>query len=166
MAKIMPILLLVGAVILQTTIVTRINMLHGAADLVLLVLLGWVLQADEKSHWHWGVLAGLLVGVSSALPFWLPVVGYTMVIAIVVFFQRQLWQVPVWSLLIITFIGTFAVYGIEVIFLWIIGVPITLGEVFNIVLLPSVIMNILIVIPIHALVGEVVKLVYPREVEV
>jgi cell shape-determining protein MreD len=151
---------------MQNSIVTRLNMLYGAADLMMLVLLAWILQADETTHWRWGILAGLLVGLSSALPFWLPVIGYVILVALVTLAQRKVWQVPIWLLLISAFVGSFLIYGLEFSYLLITGVPLDLVEVINSVILPSLVLNMILVLPVYGLVGELAKLVYPKEVEV
>ena len=49
MATIIGIIVLGIATILQTTIVSRINLLHGSADLVMLILISWDLQEDVGS---------------------------------------------------------------------------------------------------------------------
>lgn len=141
-------------------------MLHGAADLVLLVMLSWILQIEEKSHWVWGVIAGLLIGISSAIPFWLPVVGYLVVVGIITLFQKRIWQVPLWILLVSTFIGTIVVYSLEIVYLWIIGVPIDLLQALNTILLPSLVLNMVIVYPVYGIIGEIIKLVSPNEADV
>ena len=166
MANLIALLLLSVAMVLQNTIVTQVHLLYGAADLMMLVLLAWVLQSNQETNLWLGVAAGLLVGISSALPFWLPVVGYTVLVWIVTVAQRQIWQVPIWLLLISTFLGSLFIYGMEVVYLLVIGVPISLLEVVNIVLLPSLVLNMIVVLPIYAVVGEILKAVYPKEVEV
>lgn len=166
MRNLVPLILFISAMMVQNTIITRLNMLYGAADLMMLVLLSWVLHTTEGSHWRWGVVVGLLVGVSSAVPFWLPVIGYVVLVVVVDFVQQKIWEVPIWLLLISTFVGSFFIYGIEVVYLWISGVPLDLVEVINIVILPSLVLNMLVVLPVYGLVGEVAKSVYPREVEI
>ena len=166
MAGFVGVLLIGTAMVLQNSIVTRLQMLNGAADLVLLVLVSWVLQADEKQHWHWGLLAGLLMGVSSAIPFWVPVIGYNSFVVLVTLVQRRVWQVPIWLLVTSTFFGTFLIYGLEIIYRWATAVPLDLVEVLNVVLLPSLVMNMILVLPVYAFVGEIAKRVYPKEVEV
>lgn len=160
-----PLIMFVSAMMIQNTIITRLNMLYGAADLMMLVLLSWILQVTESNQMRWALVVGLLVGVSSALPFWLPVIGYLILTGAVTFVQRQLWQVPIWLLLISTFVGSFLIYGIESVYLLLSGVPLDLVEVLNIVILPSLVLNMLLVLPVYGLVGEVAKKVYPREVE-
>ena len=166
MANLTALLLLVVAMIFQNTVVTQVHLLYGAADLMMLVLLSWVLQSNRESNLWLGVITGLLVGISSAIPFWLPVIGYTILVWIVTVVQRQIWQVPIWLLLISTFLGSLLIYGIEVLYLLVIGVPMSLFEVLNIVLLPSLVLNMIVVLPVYAVVGEIVKAVYPKEVEV
>lgn len=166
MQTLVPLLMFVSAMMIQNSIITRLHMLYGAADLMMLVLLSWILQATDFRQIRWALVVGLLVGVSSALPFWLPVLGYLILAGMVYLVQQQVWQVPIWLLLISTFVGSFLIYGLELVYLWIVGVPIDLVEVLNIVILPSLVLNMLMVLPVYGLVGEVAKTVYPREVEI
>lgn len=165
MANITAILLLSVAMVLQNTIVTQVQLLYGAADLVMLVLLAWILQSDQDSHLLIGVIAGLLVGISSALPFWLPVIGYSVLVWVVTIVQRRIWQVPVWLLLISTFLGSILIFGLDIIYLGVTGYPINLVEFLNIVLLPSLVLNMIFVLPVYGVVGEIAKAVYPKEVD-
>ncbi|NIV15116.1 MAG: hypothetical protein GWN62_28845 [Aliifodinibius sp.] len=159
-------MLLSVAMILQNTIVTQVQLLYGAADLILLVLLSWILQSEAENHLWLGITAGILVGVSSFIPFWIPVISYSILVVGVTVAQRRIWQVPIWLLLISTFLGTLIIYGLEIFYLWLTGVPLNLLEVLNIVLLPSLVLNMILVLPIYGVVGEIAKAIYPKEVEV
>jgi rod shape-determining protein MreD len=154
------------AAIIQNTIVTRINLLAGAADLVLIVLLSWILQTQDKNLTKWGIGAGLLVGLSSATPIYITILGYLIVVGFVMLLLSRIWQAPYWMLLTSTFVGTIIVYGIETIYFWVNGYPFVLDEVLNLVILPSVVLNILLVIPVYLFVGEIVKMVSSDEVKV
>lgn len=160
-----PISLLI-ATILQTTIVVRINILHGSADLVLLTLVSWVIYEQTNSSFRWGLLAGLLVGIASALPFWLVVIEYVLVVTILGAIQARVWQAPLLLLFSSVFLGTFIIYSMDFLYLWITGVPLNIDEVFNLVVLPSLILNVILALPIHSIMGELAKQVYPPEVEV
>lgn len=166
MANIIAFILITIAVIVQNTIVTRINLLIGAADLVLLVLLSWVLRSQETNLWKWGLVAGILVGFSSALPFWVPLVSYSLVVALVVVLQTRIWQAPYWMLLASTFFGTVIVYGLDIFVLWLYGTPFGFEEALSLIILPSVILNVLMILPVYFFVGEISKMVFPKEVEV
>ncbi|MBN2045472.1 MAG: hypothetical protein JW757_10665 [Anaerolineales bacterium] len=166
MAGLTAVVLITISMVLQNSIVVRLQMLEGAADLVLLVLVSWVMVSEHKQHWQFGLLAGLLVGLSSAIPWWIPALtyaGFTLGITLV---QRRIWQVPIWLLLTATFFGTILILGVEIFYLWVTGVPLDLVEVFNVVILPSVVLNMIAVLPVYGLVGEIAKRSFPREVEV
>jgi hypothetical protein len=166
MVNLTALLLLSVAMVLQNTIVTQVQLLFGAADLVMVVLLSWILHSEEESQLWFGLAGGLLVGISSALPFWLPMISYTFLVWIVTVARRMIWQVPIWLLLISTFLGSLLIYGVEVGYLWVAGVPLSLIEVLNNVLLPSLVLNMILVLPVYALIGEIAKVVNPKEVEV
>lgn len=165
MANILAIILMVFAVILQTTLGVRITILSGAVDLALLTLLGWVLHEPRDDHWHWGILIGCLVGISSAIPLFIPLIGYLLVLLFVFVLQSRLWHAPIVILLLVTFIGTFILNGLELTYIWLSGADFTFVEALNLVLLPSLVLNLLIVLPIYAVIGEFAKMVFPLEVE-
>lgn len=154
------------AIILQNSVVTRVNLLAGAADLVLLVLLSWILQTGERNPVKWGIVAGLFVGISSASPILISIIGYLIVIGFVMLLQTKIWQAPYWMLLTSTFFGTIAVYGFEISYWWVNGYPFDLIETFNLVLLPSVVLNVLFILPVYLFVGEITKMSLSEEVEV
>jgi rod shape-determining protein MreD len=166
MAILIATLSLLIAVILQTSIIVRINILHGAADLVLLTLIAWVLHERANSNYRWGILAGLLVGFASALPFWLGTVEYLLVVLILGGIQMRVWQAPLLILFSTVFLGTFIINGMDFLYLWIAGVSFAFEEVFNLVILPSLVLNVILALPVFAIIGELAKQVYPPEVEV
>jgi hypothetical protein len=165
MANVIAFIFIAVAVIVQNTIVTRINLLVGAADLVLLVLLSWVLQSQETNLWKWGLVAGFLVGLSSALPFWVPLISYSLVVALIIVLHTRIWQAPYWMLLASTFFGTVIVYGLDIFVLWLSGIGFGLEEAFSLIILPSVILNVLFILPVYLFIGEISKMVFPKEVE-
>jgi rod shape-determining protein MreD len=166
MANLIATLSILIAVILQTTIVVRINILHGSADLVLLTLVAWVIHEQASSGFRWGLLAGLLVGIASAIPFWLVAIEYVLVVTILGAIQARVWQAPLFTLFSSVFLGTFIINSMDFFYLWITGVSLRLDEVFNLVILPSLILNVILALPIYSIMGELAKQVYPPEVEV
>jgi rod shape-determining protein MreD len=159
-------LLLLLSTILQNTIVNHVNLLVGAADLVLLVLISWILQADDTNPIKYGLIAGLLIGISSAVPVWVSVLGYGAVAGLIMLLNVRIWQAPYWMLLTSTFLGTVIVSGTEILVLWALGYPYDLYEMVELVILPSIVLNVIFVLPVYFFVGEITKFVYPKEVQV
>lgn len=166
MANLIAFLSLLVAVILQTTILVRINILHGAADLVLLTLVAWIIHEQVNAEFRWGLVAGLLVGIASALPFWLTAIEYVLVVMVFGAIESRVWQAPLLLLFSSVFLGTFIINSMDFLYIWITGVPLNGDEVFNLVILPSLILNVILALPIYSIMGELAKQVYPPEVEV
>lgn len=157
------IIILGSAIILQTTIASRITLLQGPVDLVMLTFLAWVLREGNPGLWRWGVIAGLAVGFASELPIWLMVSAYLLIAALVQVMKQRIWQAPVISLFVTTLIGTLLIQGISLLYLLINGSKIELPLALNLVILPSMILNLLITFPTYALVGEISARIYPDE---
>lgn len=166
MAALLGFFILGFTIILQTTIATRITLLHGPADLVLLVLLAWILRERNPAKWQWGVLAGFMVGLASSIPMWIPILGYFLLTGLTQFLQTRVWQIPILSLFAATVIGTFLINGLFISYIFIAQTPINLTDSFNLIILPSLVLNIFLALPVYGLVGEISNLFYPQEEEV
>jgi cell shape-determining protein MreD len=157
-----PVLLLV--VILQTSIVSRIQLLGGNADLVLLVVAAWGLQERVRGAWIWGMLAGLLVGLISGIPWYVYLISYLSVIGLARLVVHRTWQAPLLAMFAVTLIGTLEVLMLTFIDLRIGSVPLSFNEVFLYIILPTVLLNLLLSIPIHGLFHDLARWLYPEEV--
>lgn len=154
------------ALIIQTAIVSRINLLAGSADIVLLIVAAWGLQPNVKWAWIWAALAGVLVSYASGLPAFIAPLGYLLVIVMARLMQRRVWQAPLLAMFAVTFSGTLVMQGITYVTLWLLGNQLSLGETFLQVILPSVLLNLILSIPIHALMRDTARWLYPAESEV
>ena len=68
--------------ILQSAVLSRIPLLGGTTDLVLLAVIAWALNRRVQTAWHWGIIGGLLVSYVSALPFGVILLGYLLAVAL------------------------------------------------------------------------------------
>jgi cell shape-determining protein MreD len=155
---------LVLAVILQTSIASRILLLSGNADLVLLVVAAWGLQERVRGAWIWGMLASLLVGMVSGVPWYIYLIGYLSVVGLARFLVHRTWQAPLLAMFAVTLIGTSELLMLTFIQLKIANVPLALSEVFLQIVLPTVLLNLLLSIPIHGLFHDLARWLYPGEV--
>ncbi len=166
----MPILLsfpiLAIVLMLQTIIVSSLPLLSGYADLMLLVLVAWALQERARSAWVWAILAGVIVSFVSAAPLGTPLVGYLVVTAIARLFRRRVWQTPILSMFFVTFLGSLITQGLIMGMLIFQGTPVPLYDSINLVIMPSTLLNLLLALPVYAIVADLAQWVYPEEVEV
>lgn len=152
--------------IIQTAVISRIELLHGTADLVLLAVIAWALQKRVQTAWHWGIIAGLFASLISGLPIGIPLAGYLLVVGIALLLRQRVWQVPILAMFITTFLGTLLTQLINLVALRFFGTSLPWLEVLNQITLPSVLLNLLLAIPFYALLGDLANWLYPEELEV
>jgi rod shape-determining protein MreD len=159
-----PVILL--TVILQSAVISRVYLLAGIADLPLVMVAAWALQEEVDSAWHWAAATGLLVGFVSGIPLMVPVLSYIVVVALAHLFQRRVWQAPLLAMFSITFLGTILVSLLSLVVLRIAGVPLPVSDVLGLLTLPGVLLNLLLAMPIYAVMRDLARWVYPSpEVE-
>ena len=159
-----PVILL--AVILQSAMFSRIYLLSGIADLPRVLLAAWALQDEVDSAWHWAIAMGTLVGFVSGLQWFVPILGYLVVVALAQILQRRVWQAPLLAMFTITFLGTIVLSILSLGVLRFSGVPMPVGDVLGLLTLPGVLLNMLIAIPVYAVMRDLARWVYPNpEVE-
>lgn len=154
------------SVILQSAVISRVYLLSGIADLPLVLLAAWALQEEVDSAWHWAAAAGLLVGFVSGISWVVPVAGYLAVVGLARIFQRRVWQAPLLAMFSITFVGTLILSLLSLVVLRILGVPLPIDDSLGLVTLPTVLLNMLLAIPVYAVMRDLARWVYPSpEVE-
>jgi rod shape-determining protein MreD len=151
------------ALLLQTSIVSRIVLLSGNADLILLILAAWALQERVRNAWIWGVLASLLVGLVSGVPWYVYLVSYLAVIVFARLLTRRVWQAPLLAMFSVTLIGTMVLLMLTYIQRTLFEAPVAFQEAFTQVILPSILLNLLLAIPVHSIVRDLANRVYPAE---
>jgi len=147
-------------------VVSRLPLLAGTADLILLVLVAWALQERVTTAWLWAAVAGLLVSYVSALPMFTPLVGYLVVTGIARLLQRRVWQTPILAMFVATVVGSLFYHLLSWFLLTFSGTPLPVDESISRVVLPALLLNILLSIPVYALVTDMANLVHPYELEI
>lgn len=158
-----PILILCA--ILQSAVISRMILLDGYADLVLVVIIAWSLQEKVKYGWFWGLLAGIIISIISAMPIPVLFVGYMLAILLAKTLQNRIWQAPVLSMMLVTLISTGILLGLEVLILELSGINLALIQSLTRVVLPSILLNLLIAAPVFILMNDLANLIYPNKVE-
>ncbi|HIE57604.1 MAG TPA: hypothetical protein EYP88_05165 [Anaerolineales bacterium] len=152
-------------VIFQSAIISRMTLLRGAADLILLVVIAWALQERVKNVWWWAVVAGLITAYVSALSGVVWLLSYLLVTGLALWIRRQIWQAPILAMLAVTFIGSLGVYLATGAYLRLVGTPLPILDTFSLIVLPSMILNLLLAVPVYVLVKDLAEWLYPEELE-
>ena len=151
------------AVILQSSVISQIKLLSGYADLPLVMLAAWSLQQRVKSAWHWALLACVMLGFVSKLPWPVTVIGNLTLVFVAQALQRRVWQAPLLAMFSLTFAGTLFMDLLSFGMLRILGTPFLFGDVMSLITLPNLLLNMLFSIPVYAFMRDLAHWVYPIE---
>lgn len=151
------------AVLLQSSVVSQVQLLSGYADLPLVLLAAWGLQDRVDSGFHWGAVTCLFVGFISNLPLPVVIFGYLGTIFLARILQRRVWQAPLLAMFSVVFLGTLFFHVLSFIVLVFLGTPFAFGDVLGLITLPSLLMNMLLAVPVYALMRDLSYWVYPVE---
>jgi cell shape-determining protein MreD len=150
------------AAILQSAVISRVFLLSGTADLVLVILIAWSLNGKIKHVWPIATFAGAIIGLMSGLPFYLPFIFYGVTTFIARQFHNRIWQTPLLMTFAVTLAASLFQYIGTTLVLQFKGTPITFGEAFASVTLPSILLNLLWSIPIYWVMKELINRLHPE----
>jgi cell shape-determining protein MreD len=112
-----------------------------------------------------GVLvASLLAGLVSGVPWYIYLIGYLSVVGLARLLVHRIWQAPLLAMFAVTFIGTLELLMLTFIQRTIFEVPLAFSDVFSQIVLPTVLLNLLLAIPVHALIRDLAERLYPEKV--
>jgi rod shape-determining protein MreD len=163
---------LVGLVLLgilaifQSTIVSRMPLLNGTADLILLFIIAWALQDRVDTVWQWCIFGGIFASIYSALPLGVYLAAYLICAGIARLLKRRIWKAPFLAMLAATFICTLVVQLLALAARLITGVSIPIITSFNLIILPSLLLNLILAFPIFSIVHDIAGWLYPEELKV
>lgn len=156
--------LLGGLAVLQSAVLSRIPLLMGTVDLLLLTVIAWSIRDRVRTAWHWSVIGGLLATLSSALPFGILIANYLIITGIALVVRKRVWKVPILAMFLMTFLGTLIIQFSSVIARLLSGVTISVRDAINLMILPTLMLNVLMAIPIYVVVTDLSNWLYREEI--
>jgi rod shape-determining protein MreD len=166
MAIFLAFLILGLMVIAQSAIFSQVHLLYGTTDLVLLIVVAWAVQERVTTAWHWGLIAGLLVSLATAVPPLAIIPAYVVITGVALYMRRIFWQRPLLAMITATVLATLITQAITVVSLLINNTPIPLIEAFYMITIPSALLNLMLAVPVYALISDLANWVYPEAIEI
>ncbi len=158
--------LLALVVIVQSAVISKMTLLAGYADLMLVVLAAWALKADALSAWLWAISVGMIVAFLSGMPWPVEMIGYLFVVLLAQILKQRVWQAPLLAMFSVIFLGTLVKDTFALLILNLLGIPLPPGETLGLVVLPRVLLNLLFSVPVYAVIRDLANWASPAgEVE-
>lgn len=155
--------LFIGAVLLQSTILPRIRLLGGQPDLVLLVVFAWAMLDREQEGVVWAFVGGFLLDIFSGVPLGVSALALVPVTLVVSLAEPKVFRESVLPPLLLTAVGA-AGYHLLVLLLlrFYAGFPIEWESALLFVTLPSILLDVLLILPVLRLLVKPYDRLHPR----
>ncbi len=149
--------------IIQSSVISRLPLISGTADLVLVVLVAIALQKTVTVAWQWSLVGGLFVDFFSGLPFGLFTISYLATTSLALILRDRIWRFTFLMQLLVVLAGTIITHSITYLILFLQGGTLPFTSVLQAVTLPSIILNFMLSLPIFILTKDVIDQFLPVE---
>jgi hypothetical protein len=156
-----PVMLILS--VLQTVAVSRLNILSGSADIILLSIISWGVTEEDNSIFIWALAGGLFISLMTAMPTIAVIIAYLIIAGITWLIHKKLWQSPILAALLSTILGSLAKFIVDVIGLQFMGISFKISTSIREILSPNLIMNLFFLFPTYLLISDLAKWISPKE---
>ncbi len=156
-----PVMLILS--VLQTVAVSRLNILSGSADIVLLSIISWGISDRDNSVFIWAITGGLFISLMTAMPTPAVLTAYLTIAGITWLIQKKLWQSPILAVLLSVIIGSLAKFIIDVIGLQFMGISFKISLSLTEIFVPNLILNLFFLFPVYLLISDLANWISPKE---
>jgi rod shape-determining protein MreD len=166
MAYLIGIPLLIVLAILQTTLLADIHFFDGRPDIILLAVVGWSLAGGDRQAMIWGLIGGLLLDSFSGLPLGSSAISLVLVAFLVSLYAGRVWEANLLMPLGIALLASLIFHALALGWLFVVGRSIDLQFALTRVILPSTILNVILILPVAQLLLGLYRRLYPPEIEI
>jgi rod shape-determining protein MreD len=166
MAYIFGIPLLIVLAILQTTVFADIHFFDGRPDIVLLAVVAWGLCGGDRQAMIWGLIGGLLLDSFSGLPLGSSAINLIIIAYFVSLYAGRVWEANLLMPIGIGLVASLFFHLQALVWLFAMGRQIDLPFSFGRVILPSTILNMILILPTYQVMLGMYRRLYPPEVEI
>jgi cell shape-determining protein MreD len=147
----------------QMAAISRITILDGFADLILITIAAWGIHEKAKDVYIWALIGGFFITMISGLPLFTPVIPYLFIAFLSRVLQVRLWQSPIISLIIIVLAGTLFQHIFIILVIQFNGIDIGWMESLSSVTMPSLLLNFIFLLPVYFLVNDLAGFLLKEE---
>ncbi len=154
--------LLFLAVVIQTTFIPQIRVFGGQPDLLLLFVLSWSVHERLEVNVTWAFVAGIAADLMSAAPTGVSVIGLLCIVFLIDQLKGQLFNISLPVLVLLTAFSTLIQQTLFLMLMSINGANVRLVEQVFYVMLPSMVYNILVILPVYWFIRRIQRTFFER----
>jgi len=143
----LPILMIAAA--LQTSLTKQIRLLGGEPDLVFLLVLSWSINSELEQSVVWAFIGGICLDLLSGAPMGASIPGMLILIFGVSGLGQQVYRIGIVILVGLVLIGTLVQQTIFMGIIALTGQRVLWFESLTYVTLPTILYNLLFIIPVY-----------------
>lgn len=147
---------------LQVAGISRLPLVHGTADLTLLVLIAWGIHSRSRFAWMWAIVGGAFIGIFSQVNWLAIVIPYFVILVFTQLLHGRFWNSPILAMLLVTIFGTMIAQFATMLVLFFMEIPISFNLAFSEIILPSIFLNLILALPVFFMVRDLSRWIYPQ----
>jgi rod shape-determining protein MreD len=157
--------LFLASILLQSTVLSHLRVFGGQPDLIAIFVIVWALLDDGTEGIVWAFVGGLFADLLSGAP-----LGISVLALMPVAFVLGLADAGIYrhNLLLMLLFGGLGAFGYHLLYLlalrFVAGMPVMWSESFWYVTLPSVLFDLVLVVPALTVLGRWYDRLHPRQV--
>lgn len=155
---------LIALVALQSSLVSRLQLLEGRPDLVLLAVVAWALTGRGREAMVLGFVGGLLLDSFSQVPLGWSAAVLVVIASMVSYSEGRFWGANPLTQMAAVLAATVAFHLAGILVLLLLGGQLDLTLALTRILLPSAFLNLLLALPAAQLAEAVHAALYPPPV--
>ena len=158
--------LLALAAVLQATLLPQVRLFGGTVDLVLLLTLNWTLVGEWRGGSIWALMGGLCLDLLSGGPFGANALGLVLVAYGASLSEGRFWSSHVLLPLASVLFGSVVYHLAYLLVLAVTGHAVSWGPSLSQVVLPTVLLDTLLMLPVYQFVRWLHALLFPAAVSI
>jgi len=159
--------LFIIAALLQAAVLSHLRVYGGQPDLIVVIVLAWSTLDRDREGMIWAFVGGLFLDLFSGAPLGISSLALIPIAYFIGLTEAQVYRTNIVLPLMLTLAGALAYHGLYLLLLRFFGgVSLSWSEALGYVTLPSVIFDVILVIPALRLLSGWYTRLHPRQVKI
>jgi rod shape-determining protein MreD len=155
------------ASLVQGAVLSRLRVYGGQPDLILVIVMAWSILDRDREGIVWAFAGGLFADLFSGTPMGVSSLALVPIAFAVGLTEAQVYRTNIFLPLVLTLLGALAFHIATLLLLRLFaGVALPWSEAFWYVTLPSVVLDVILIIPVLRVLGPLYERLHPRQVKI